>query len=155
MADASTYRRNPRLPDCILSDHRNFEALQAQLEKAASQGKTAIQTMVTDTVGLVLRMRILTDLDVLLPGVADLLGATEDVEAAQQQAQALLPMLDKLDASSGSQAIGLAKEVMTAALQYAQLLERGLLPKLQEKASHTQMTALEKQRCDAMYSLKL
>lgn len=154
MADASTYRGNPRLPDCILSDHRNLEALQAQLDAAASESKT-IQTMVTDTICLALRLRAVTDQQVLLPGLSDLLGDDQDVGKAQQQCEALLPMLDKLDAASGSEAMKLAKQAMSAALAYAQLLESGLLVKLQQTASHTQMTSLEKMRCDAMYALQL
>lgn len=154
MADASTYRRNPRLPDCILSDHRNLEALQTQLETAASADKT-IQSMVTDTVGVLLRMRALTDAQVLLPGLKDLLGDTGEVSEALQQCEALLPMLDKLDAASGSEAVTLAKQALEAALKYGALLESNLLVKLQTSASHTQMTSLEKQRCDAMYAVQL
>lgn len=44
---------------------------------------------------------------------------------------------------------------MQDALDYAQLLESSLLVEMQKMASHTQMTALEKQRCEAMYALQL
>lgn len=156
MADASTYRRSPRLADCILSDHRNMEALQAQLDNAQS-AKDPIKTMVVDCVGMVLKLRVLTDQQVLLPGIKELLGGgdTEDLSKAQQQAEALLPMLQKLDAASGSEALNLAKQALAAALDYASLLESGLLVQLQQTATHVQMTALEKQRCEAMYSLQL
>ncbi len=154
MAEASSYRRMPRLADCLLSDHRNLDALQKQLDQAVSSKDQTFITMAADTAALFLRLRVLTDQQILLPALKDMLGDTDTIQEAQAAAEQLLPKLDKLMSASEKEAPSLASEAVKEAISYAQMLEESLV-EMQKVASHTQMTALEKQRCEAMYALQL